>query len=85
MAAHRVSQQGWVDFDLDVPPHQLKQYQADSGTDKIKVNPTHVQEVKSHPVEMSEFEAKLQLDYYTTADEVFLYCQILGQKTKEYR
>ena len=42
--SHQVSDLGWDDFDLDVPPisnsHQPKHNRGDSGIAKIKVNPT---------------------------------------------
>ena len=59
--AHHVSVLSWVDFDsmfhsscpTDLPilpiSHQPKQNQADSGTAKIKVNPTQARDVIGHP------------------------------------
>ena len=61
---HLVVHLGWVDFDLDVPPsfpaaqpflpnfYQPMQNWADSGTLKIRVNPTQVDDEMNHPVDL---------------------------------
>ena len=55
----QVSVLGWDDLDLDVQvilpilpiSHQSWQRWADSGTAKIKVNPTQVRDLLNHPVD----------------------------------
>ena len=62
---HLLMHLGWVDFDLGVPPscpaaqpllprsHQPRQNCADSGTLKIKVNPSQGNEQLAYPVQCS--------------------------------